>query len=144
MQQTGSEVDVQEPSTSAAVEVAETQAADILQDLQAFQPDIQMADVEEWLNDAVVSETTDEDPLDGKIIALVEKNVPADKEDDMDEDECVNDDLVSHWAAKDACQVLLKYIEQHPIATPMDVLWAKKWREASAKSRLAKLKQKDY
>lgn len=55
MQQTGFEVDVQEPSTSAAVDVAETQAADILQYLQIFQADTHMADVEEWLNDAVVS-----------------------------------------------------------------------------------------
>lgn len=62
-----------------------------------------MADVEEWLNDAVVSETTDEDLTDEQIIALVEKNAPVNEEDDINEDEKVNGALVSHSAAKDAC-----------------------------------------
>lgn len=82
-QQTSSEVDVEELTTfsssgTSSIDVAETHTAEIFQDLQAFQLDIQMADVEAWLEDADVSQTTDEDLTDEQIIAMVENNTPAD------------------------------------------------------------------
>lgn len=43
----------------------------------------------------------------------------------MNEEYSGNDDVVSHSAAKDVFEVLLKYIEQHPKASPMDVKVAK-------------------
>lgn len=64
---------------------------------------------------------------------MVEKNAHDNEEDDINEDEKVNGALVSHSAAKDASMHV----------TPMDVLWANKWSDASTKSRLAKLKQKE-
>lgn len=96
------------------MEVAETNAAESFQDLQALQIDI---DVEDWLEDAVVSETTDEDLTDEQIIAMVKNSAPANEEDDKHEDKnIISDDPVTHSAAKDACEVLLKYIEHHPTA----------------------------
>lgn len=93
------------------MEVAETHAAESFQDL--LQIDI---DVEDWLEDAVVSETTDEDLTDEKVIAMVKNSAPANEEDDKHEDKNISDDPVTHSAAKDACEVLLKYIEHHPTA----------------------------
>lgn len=88
--------------------MAETHAAESFQDL--LQIDI---DVEDWLEDAVVSETTDEDLTDEQIIAMVKNSAPANEEDDKHEDKNIP---VTHSAAKDACEVLLKYIAHHPTA----------------------------
>lgn len=132
--------EIEHDPTSTEAEV-ETDRTETLQNLQVFQHDLQLSDVDQWLVEADVSEDTNEDLNDDEIIAAVQNKTV---EDDMnsDEDEPTSDSVVSHSAAKDAFDTALKYIEQHPNATPMDVLWAKKWRDTSAKSRLTKLKQK--
>lgn len=112
MQQTGSEADVEKLTTSSSsgtsrIEVEEMHTGEIFHDLQAFQLDIQMTDVEEWLEDADVSQTTDEDLTDEQIIPMVKNNTPANEEDDTDEDEKASDGLVTHSAARNVCEVLL-------------------------------------
>lgn len=140
--------DDQEPTSSTAAssddpeteEAVVTDLAETLHDLKELQRDVnvQMRDVEEWLVEADVAEVTNEDLTDEQILGIVQTNAPT---EDSDDEENIINDKVSHSAAKEAFEVALSYIEQHPTATPMDVLWAKKWRDTSAKSRMTKLKQ---
>lgn len=82
--------------------------------------------------------STNEELNDDEIVAVVQSAT----NEDSDAEEEDRDNGVTHSEAKDAFDIVLKYLEQNPRATPMDVLWAKKWRDFSAKSRLGKLKQK--
>lgn len=136
--------DDDEPTSSMEVdlEAEENDVAETLQDLQELQHGVQLqlTDVEEWLTEADMAESTNEELNDDEIVAAVQS---ANNEDsDAEEEEVDRDTGVTHSEAKDAFDVVLKYLEQNPRATPMDVLWAKKWRDFSAKSRLGKLKQK--
>ena len=142
-----SEIDEEQLNSSAvagpsAVKAVQTDVAETFHDLRVLQQDLQLAEIEEWLAEADISEATNEDLNDDQIVAAVQNDAAAEEENDTDEDDSLSDIVVSHSSAKDAFDIALKYIEQHPEATPMDIMWAKKWRDASAKSRLTKLKQK--
>ncbi|KAG8271109.1 Integrator complex subunit 9 [Homalodisca vitripennis] len=96
-----------------------------LQNLQVFQHDLQMTDVEEWLVKGNVLEVTvNEDLSNDQIIAIV-LNEAEEEEIDSDDEETTSDNVMNHSAAKDVFEVVLKYIEQHPNSTSMDVLWEK-------------------
>lgn len=133
-----------EPTSSAEVdpEAEENDVAETLQDLQELQHGVQLqlTDVEKWLTEADMAESTNEELNDDEIIAAVQNATNEDSDAEEEEVDC--DIVVTHSEAKDAFDIALKYLEQNPRATPMDVLWAKKWRDVSAKSRLGKLKQK--
>lgn len=131
------------PSLTQAPETPDTPESDtaqLVRDLQSIQSDIQSSDVEEWLADGDGTSVTNEDLADEQIIDLVVQQAI---EEESDEDEKEEDEKISHSAAKDAFETALKYLEQQSTATAMDVMWAKKWRDAAAKSRFKKLKQKN-
>lgn len=136
--------DDDEPTSSTEVdlEAEENDVAETLQDLQKLQHGVQLqlTDVEKWLTEADMAESTNEELNDDEIVAVVQSATNEDS--DAEEEEVDRDIGVTHSEAKDAFDIVLKYLEQNPRATPMDVLWAKKWRDFSAKSRLGKLKQK--
>lgn len=136
--------DDDEPTSSTEVdlEAEENDVAETLQDLQELQHGVQLqlTDVEKWLTEADMAESTNEELNDDEIVAVVQSATNEDS--DAEEEEVDRDISVTHSEAKDAFDIVLKYLEQNPRATPMDVLWAKKWRDFSAKSRLGKLKQK--
>ncbi|KAJ8892147.1 hypothetical protein PR048_004727 [Dryococelus australis] len=112
------------PESSVTVEM------EIVQDLQALQWDIQPADVEVWLAEGDFTKITDEELDDDQIISAV---LQADAEEDNTDEDKGDTAGISPSAAKEAFKLALKYTEKHPTATPMEIMWAKKWRDASKK-----------
>lgn len=110
-------------------------------DLQSLQWDIQPADAEEWLAEGDVAAVSEEEMGDDQIIDVVLEQA-GNKADEEEDNEKVKE-TISHSAAKDAFETALKYLEQQSTATSMDILWAKKWRDAAAMSRFKKLKQQN-
>lgn len=125
--------------TSNEPQIANTEA-EILQDLQTIDGKIQPSDVEQWLLEGDMAEVTNEELDDDQIVAAVLK---AEMEEDETDDEKQEPEKISHTAAKEAFEIAMKYIEQNPNATPMDVMCIKKWRDISAKARLTSLRQKN-
>ncbi|KAJ8894385.1 hypothetical protein PR048_007036 [Dryococelus australis] len=93
-----------------------------------------------WLAKGDFTEITNEELDDRQIISAVLQTDA--EEDDIDDEDKGDIERISHSAAKEAFEILLIYIKQHP-TTPMDIMRAKQWRNASAKSRISHLKQKN-
>lgn len=129
-----------ESAISNESETLNTDEAEILQDLQTIDAQIQPADIEEWLLGGDIVEVTNEDLNDEQIVSAVFK---VETEEDETDDEKEEPENISHTTATEAFEIAMKYVEQHPEATPMDVLCIKKWKDISAKARFGRLKQKN-
>lgn len=101
------------------MEKVRTDVAETLHDLWILQQDSHSTDVKKWLTKADVSEATIEELNDDQIITVVQTATSAnDKNDTVDT--CFSENVVSHSAAKNV--FVLKYIEQQPKATPINVM----------------------
>ena len=70
---------------------------------------------------------------DNEIIkAVMNNNEYHESENESDKDK---ERKISHAAGKDALEIALRYVEQQPTSTPVDVLNLKKWRDYAADRR---------
>lgn len=119
--------------------IAET----VLHDLRQIggYSDLHIDDVTKWIHEAD-DELENEFMSDEEIIQTVtQKENENGGEDDDEEDVTEIEQKMSHSDGKAALESALKYIEQQEMATCMDVLLIKKWRDYAADKRLAAKKQ---
>jgi hypothetical protein len=80
---------------------------------------------------------TDNDILS---LVLLEKS-GQDDSNESDSDEATTE-VISHTEGLEALERALLYVEQHSKATPIDVIFMKRWRDIAASSRRSTLYQK--
>ncbi|KAK9701825.1 hypothetical protein QE152_g30327 [Popillia japonica] len=121
-------------------EANESDTADLVTVMQSLQRDIQPADVEERLAEDNVAAVSLEEMADDQIIALVLEQAGNEEDAEEEEDE-KEKETISHFAAKDAFESALQYLEQQSTAISVDILRVKvkKWCDAAAMSRFKKL-----
>lgn len=121
----------------------EDNSTTILQDLQTLSENVQLQaeDIEQWMN--CDEDLENEFLTDDEIITLATHEEPDENEDEeTDDDNVEGEEKVGHTEARAAMEVALKYIEQQPGSSSIDVLVFKKWRDIAFKNSLNVKKQK--
>lgn len=97
-------------------------------------------DVEEWIGaDGDGHEMFDEQ----QIIHMVTDERSKTSDESEGEEDGNNEQRVTHTDAAAAFDLVLRYVEQHPAATPVDTMFLRRWRNLASKERNSSLKQKN-